>query len=181
MPLHPFIASEEYYLDPSLPCNPTGPGDPDLRAIPPVIISKLRNLGPSRTRDMRASNVSLQVVSHIPIDATPNTCRKLNDALSSTIVTSPDHLAALALLPCWNPTEAASELLRCVTSHGFVGGMLGFRRGEGEEKAYDGAGFDGVWKVAERYRVPIALRPLFPPRERVSFIFCVEEGVGGCG
>jgi predicted TIM-barrel fold metal-dependent hydrolase len=165
---NPFIAIEEFYLSNDFSPTSTNPADPALYLLSSNVVSKLKSLGPSRIRDMRANNVAMQVLSHIPVDASPKTCQKLNDTLYSSMIMNQDRFAALAMLPCWDAKEAASELQRCVTKYKFVGGVLGFRRGVWEEKAYDGQAFEELWKAAERYKVPIALRPLFPTRQQVG-------------
>lgn len=170
----PFIGAEEFYLSHDIPITSTSastsPLDPALQLVPPALTTKLKNVGPSRTREMRTSGIAVQILSHIPIDASPKQCAKLNDTLHSSIITNQDRFKALALLPCWDAKEAASELQRCVTK-GFVGGVLGFRRGAWEGKVWEGEGYEELWKCAERYKVPIALKPLFPTRDQVSTVY----------
>ncbi|KAF2739989.1 hypothetical protein EJ04DRAFT_262862 [Polyplosphaeria fusca] len=161
----PFIAAEEYYLSNDLSTNATGPRDAALNLIPNHTISKLRNTGPSRIRDMRSAGVSMQILSHIPIDATAKTCQKMNDMLYTSVVTNQDRFTALALLPIGDAKEAASELQRCVTKYRFVGGVLGFRR---DGPMLDSSEWDAIWTVVEKYKVPIALRPLFPSLDQLS-------------
>jgi predicted TIM-barrel fold metal-dependent hydrolase len=112
-----FLATEESYLSSLIPLGTsTPPSDAALHLIPPAILSKLKTLGPSRVRDMRASNTQLQIISHIPIEnVTPQTCMKVNDAMYNQIVTSPDRFAALAMLP-GDGREAARELGRPTTA-----------------------------------------------------------------
>jgi predicted TIM-barrel fold metal-dependent hydrolase len=172
-----FVATEESYLSPIIPLGTcTVPSDVALHLIPPPILSKLKTLGPSRIRDMRASNTQLQIVSHIPIEnASPRTCMKVNDAMYNQIVTAPDRFQALAMLPeCGK--EAARELGRCVEKYRFVGGVLGFKiggigevTGNMEGKMHlGGREWEDLWATAERYKVPIALRVVFPTRNQVS-------------
>ncbi|KAF2120948.1 hypothetical protein BDV96DRAFT_469700, partial [Lophiotrema nucula] len=153
------VAVEEYYLSPDISTIATAPHDPALHLIPSASLIKLRNIGPTRIREMRANGVSTQILSHVPIDVPSKSCQKINDMLASSIVTSPDRFAAIALLPTSDPKEAANELQRCVTKFKFVGGLLGIKR---DGHRLDGVEWDVLWAVAERYKVPIALRPLFP-------------------
>ncbi|KAF2002872.1 hypothetical protein P154DRAFT_532736 [Amniculicola lignicola CBS 123094] len=150
-----YIAVEEFYLSPEVSVTSTHPDDAALSLVPPATIAKLKNLGPSRLRDMKASGISLQVISHLPINVSPKTCQRYNDTLYTTI----------------DAKEAASELQRCVVKYKFVGGMLGFStdRKEWGRQVNDKA-FDALWAVAERYQVPIALRVMFPTNAQVSDI-----------
>ncbi|KAF2706605.1 hypothetical protein K504DRAFT_384772 [Pleomassaria siparia CBS 279.74] len=173
----PFIATEESYLSPLIPFGPSStPSDAALHLIPPATLSKLRTLGPLRVRDMRTSSITLQIISHIPIEnATPQTCQKINDAMYSQIVMSPDRFQALAMLPCGRGVgkEAGRELARCVSKYRFVGGVMGVKRGgsegsvDGEAGSLDDKEWEELWAVAERYKVPIALRTVFPSREKI--------------
>jgi predicted TIM-barrel fold metal-dependent hydrolase len=169
-----FIDTETFYLSPDISATSSSPTDPALNLIPASTLSKLKNLGPARLRDMRSQNTSMQIVSHLPIDASPKQCQKINDALASSIVMNQDRFAGLALLPCWDAKSAAEELGRCVSKYRFVGGVLGFRAGDWTGKGFDeevggiGRGFEELWKAAERYRVPVVLRPVFPNKDQVS-------------
>lgn len=169
----PFIASEEFYLSPEIlssTFSSAAHSEPALHIIPPPTLSKLKNLGPSRIRDMRSSAVSQQILSHVPIDVPSKTCRKINDALHANTVMNQDRFAKLALLPCGDVAEAARELQRCVTKYKFVGGVLGFGRkdGRGNWAEWEEEGLEELWKVAERYKVPVKLSPLFPRSNEVS-------------
>ncbi|KAF2472122.1 uncharacterized protein BDR25DRAFT_313305 [Lindgomyces ingoldianus] len=156
----PFIAIEESYLSPDIPTTLSpNPRDPALHLIPAPTLSKLKNIGPARIRDMRASGTAMQILSHIPLDLPLKTCQRINDMLYSNIVTNSDRFAAMALLPVGDAKDAASELQRCVTKYKFVGCVLGIRKGGVQ---LDGTEWDGVWTMAEKYKVPVALRPVWP-------------------
>lgn len=174
----PLIATEESYLSPLISLgSSTSTTDAALHLIPPPMLSKLKTLGPSRVRDMRASNTQLQIISHIPIEhASLQTCSKINDAMYSQILMSPDRYAALAMLPSGvgKGKEAARELARCVGKYRFVGGVLGVKRGGGGDgdmgsDNLGGKEWEELWTTAVRYKVPIALRVVFPTRGQVSF------------
>jgi predicted TIM-barrel fold metal-dependent hydrolase len=161
-PHAPFIAASEFYL---LPAN-TSPTESSIGLIPAPTLLKLRNVGLPRIKDMRATGVTTQIISHIPIYANPQSCRKINDALNAAIYMSPDRFAAMALLPALDGQDAARELQRCVTKNKFVGGVLALR----QDVRIDEDGFEELWAVAEKYRVPIAVRDVWPSLEQVGFL-----------
>lgn len=172
------IAAMESYLCPSLPVGRTITPDPTLPALhllPTPTLTKLRNVGSARVRHMRTLGHSRQIISHLPITAPPQTCTKFNDALYTAIRMNADKFAALALLPggVGEGKEAARELQRCVSKYGFVGGVLGLKRGNGSEGGVgdrsDGS-YEELWAAADKLRVPIALRELWPAGSEVSFI-----------
>lgn len=168
-PAAPLVACLESYINPALPIGTslsTDANSPALHIIPSPTLAKLKNLGPARVKDMRTLGHSKQIVSHIPITATPATCAKFNDALYVAIQLNAGRFAALALLP-GEGKEAAKELQRCVTKMRFVGGLVGLRGGEGEA-LLDG-GFEELWSTAEKSRVPIALREMWPTGGEVCY------------
>ncbi|KAH7130618.1 hypothetical protein B0J11DRAFT_256900 [Dendryphion nanum] len=167
------ISTSEFYLSPD-PLTTRDPStQPALNLISHNILTKLKNIGPARIRDLRRPHdTNLQILSHIPVDVSPSTCRRLNDTLASQIHFHPDRFAALALLSTWDPKEAAAELVRCVARKKCVGGMLvfgaeGMQGMQGNGKVWDRE-MDAVWSVAERFNVPVALRVMFPTRGQVN-------------
>ena len=164
------IAAVESYLSPSLSVGTTisnDPSAPALHLIPSSTLTKLRNVGPARVKDMRTLGHSKQIVSHIAITATAQTCTKLNDTLYAAIRLNPEKFAALALLPSGegDGKEAAKELQRCIIKYRFAGGVVGLRRGGG---SLDDNSFEDLWFMAEKYRVPIALKEIWPAGSEVS-------------
>ena len=169
-------ATLESYLCSSLTVSPTSnpPSDPSLPALHLLAaptLGRLRNAGPARIRDMRLLlGHSRQVLSHLPLSASPQTCTRFNDALHAAIRLHAEKFSGLALLPSrkGEAREAAKELQRCVTKYGFVGGVVGLKRGVDGERLVSGAEFEVVWDTAVKCRVPIALRELWPMVEEVS-------------
>lgn len=169
------IATVESYLCPSLPVRSSASKDlslPALHLLPLPTLQKLRNAGPTRAKDLRALGQSKQILSHVPIMASPQTCAKFNDTLYSTTQLNTDKLSAFALLPTGTGqgNEAAKELQRCISKYKFVGGMLGLRRNKAS--AFDES-FDLLWSSAEKYRVPIALREQWPTASDVDRFFSI--------
>jgi predicted TIM-barrel fold metal-dependent hydrolase len=159
----PFVAVSESYL---LPAN-ISPTETSIALIPAPTLSKLRNVGLPRIKDMRAAGVAIQIVSHMPVNANLQSCAKINDTLNAAICYSPDRFAAMALLPTADGREAAWELRRCVTKYKFVGGVLGLQG----NMAIGTKILEELWGVAEQYRVPIVLKEIWPSLEQV----CLNE------
>jgi predicted TIM-barrel fold metal-dependent hydrolase len=162
------IACLESYISPSLLIGTllsTDATAPALHLLPSSTLSKLKNVGPARVRDMRSLGHSKQILSHIPFNASPPTCTKFNDALSTAIQLNGDKLAALALLPAAGK-EASKELQRCVTKLKFVGGVLGLTP-DGHGGVSMGKELEELWVMAEKYRTPIMLRATWPVGDEV--------------
>ncbi|KAI4924934.1 uncharacterized protein J4E92_006971 [Alternaria infectoria] len=153
------IASLESHLAPTLVFTspPTSPSQPSLHLIAQATLTKLRNIGPGRVKDMRTLGHSKQIISHIPIAAAPPICSKINDTMHSAVIMNGEKVAALSMLPS-EGKEAAKELARCVGKMKFVGGCIGMSRNIKLEEAE----WEDLWDVAERYRVPILLREMWP-------------------
>ncbi|KAF2030102.1 amidohydrolase 2 [Setomelanomma holmii] len=161
-PLPNLIACLESYINPALPIGTSlsnDPSAPALHILPSSTLSKLKNVGPARAKDMRSLGHSRQILSHIPVPANATACAKFNDALYASIQLNSEKLEALAMLPANDGREAARELARCVGKGRFVGGVLGV--GTGGVGLLD-EGFEEVWSVAEKYRVPVVLREMWP-------------------
>jgi predicted TIM-barrel fold metal-dependent hydrolase len=164
VPPNSLVACLESYINPALPVGTLLSKDttaPALHLIPAPTLAKLRNLGPSRVKDMRSLGHTKQILSHIPIEANASTCAKFNNALYASIQLNTDKFAALAMLPT-EGKEAAKELQRCVTKMKFVGGVVASRSGASLHE-----GFEELWDTAEKYRVPIAVRELWPTGDEV--------------
>ncbi|KAF2632290.1 hypothetical protein BU25DRAFT_331372 [Macroventuria anomochaeta] len=159
----PLIACLESFLSPTLNIQ-AAPSSPALQLLPPATLSKLRNLGHPRSRDMRALGQTTQILSHIPVSATPQICMKLNDALDTGTRMQNDKMVALALLPSGKGEgrEAAGELQRCVTKLKFVGGVVAVGSG------LEDRSFEEVWNIAQRFGVPIVLREGCPTDDQIA-------------
>jgi predicted TIM-barrel fold metal-dependent hydrolase len=162
------IACLESYINPSVPIGTSLHIDatsPALHLLPNSTLSKLKNVGSARVKDMRSLGQSKQVLSHIPISANAPTCTRFNDALFSGIHLNADKFVALAILPA-DGKEAARELQRCVTKMNFVGGVVGLKP-DGKGGISLGTELEALWSVADMYRVPIMLRDMWPVGDQV--------------
>ncbi|THY76469.1 hypothetical protein D6C87_03551 [Aureobasidium pullulans] len=158
----PMITLEEHYLSQNVRKHlaDTGREDPYAQ-FPKPLIDKLTSLGSDRLEALDNGNVSLQVLSHSPLNASPDECRATNDNLASAIKDQPRY-AAFALLPMASPSAAASELERCVKQHRFVGALI---NNHCNGTFYDGESFRPVFAKAEELDVPIYIHPTFAADE----------------
>ncbi|KAH6615322.1 hypothetical protein C7974DRAFT_319649 [Boeremia exigua] len=159
----PLIACVESFLSPALKI-PSSPSLPALELLSQSTVVKLNNLGRPRIRNMRTLGHSTQVISHIPVAATLQTCMRLNDALDVGTRIQDDKIVPLALLSSGHGegADAARELQRCVVKSKFVGGVVA--AGSGLEDA----GYDEVWAMAQRLEAPIMLREGWPSGNQIA-------------
>jgi uncharacterized protein len=116
---------------------------------------------------MDAGGVDIQVLSHgapgteqlDPEQAIP-LARETNDYLARSIAPHPDRFAAFATLPTGAPEQAADELERTVSEHGFKGALI---NGHVRGRFLDDRFFWPVFERAERLNAPIYLHPTPPP------------------
>lgn len=158
----PLITLEEHYLSQNVRQHLKDVGKADPYAdFPPQMIDKLTSLGSDRLDALDAGKVSLQILSHSPLNATPEECRIANDKLADSCSTQARY-AAFALLPMESPTAAAAELERCVKEHKFVGALINNHL---NGTFYDGTDFWPVFAAAEELDVPIYIHPTFAADE----------------
>lgn len=81
-----------------------------------------------------------------------------------------EKVAALSMLPI-EGKEAARELARCVGKMQFVGGCVGMSR----QTRLEAEEWEALWDVAERYRVPILLREMWPVGSEVCCFPVVQR------
>ena len=160
------ITLEEHYRAPALKSVgglPEPPPDSPLAEIQ----AKLDDLGDQRLAAMDAGGIDIQVISHgapgteqiEPADAI-ELAREANDYLAASIAPHPDRFAALATLPTGAPQEAADELERATTEHGFKGALI---NGHVRGRFLDDRFFWPIFERAERLSLPIYLHPTPPP------------------
>jgi predicted TIM-barrel fold metal-dependent hydrolase len=88
------------------------------------VLSKLKSLSDERIQDMDKGDVSLQVISHGPLIASPSACLESNDELAAAISQNSKRLAGFAMPPLQDPKAAARKLARCMKERGFVGALM---------------------------------------------------------
>lgn len=131
-------------------------------SFPPPILEKLSDLSTTRLSDMDAGSVSLQIISHGPLNADAKTCKLANDNLAESCETHPARFGAFAMLPMSEPDAAAEGLSRCVERHGFLGALINNHL---DGRFYDDEFFWPVFARAEKLDVPGCIHPTFAADE----------------
>ena len=134
--------------------------------------TKLADISGERLNSMKASGISMQVLSVentdvylLPDSLAPDFASKYNDLLADKMNGHPESFTAFALLPMTTPEAAADELERTVKTYGFRGAMIkGLINGE----FLDAPKFAPIFKRAENLGVPIYIHPGIPPKEVIN-------------
>jgi uncharacterized protein len=161
------IALEEHFWTDELAA---APGTGVLaRADGAVLDGLLRDVGAARLADMDAAGIDVQVLSHVQPAAQgmPGAdgvaaAQRANDHLAATVTSSGGRLAGFATLPTGSPADAAEELIRCVSSLGFAGGLINSTLGT-NGLFLDDPSFDVLLSRFEALNVPLYLHPTQPP------------------
>ncbi len=168
------VALEEHCTFPDLAAR-IGPDAIRARGLtpgghqPPVVARReqLQDVGAGRLADMDAAGITVQVLSVaqagadlLPGEEGSSLARDINDALARTVAGQPDRYAAFTHLPTSAPERAADELERCVTRHGFLGGMVNGTTGG---LFLDDPKFEPLLARFEQLDVPLYLHPAPPP------------------
>lgn len=156
----PLITLEEHYI--SRKAITASNSSKIYAAFPSPIVSKLEDLDEKRIADMDAGGISLQIISHGPLDASPALCVEANSHLAAAISKHPTRMKGFAMLPMCSPELAAQELERCVRDLGLVGALVDNHL---DGRFYDDERFWPVFAKAEALDVPLYIHPTFAPRE----------------
>jgi uncharacterized protein len=129
--------------------------------------AKLVGLGAARLKDMDASGIDLQVLSHTPFDISSlsmseeiSLARSANDQLAEICTAYPARFAGFAALPLMDPAAAADELERAVRLLGFKGALI---HGTINGRFLDDPSFLPLLERAAALEVPLYLHPAEPP------------------
>lgn len=160
----PLITLEEHFVSEAALTHGSDDDPLGIKRFPPLIATKLSNLGNTRLKDMDAGTVTLQVISHGPTDGSApiEICRKANDELKVAVESNKGRFAGFAVIPMNEPAAAAEELERCVQTLGFVGALV-----NNHEKGqfYDDSFFWPIFSQCQELDVPIYLHPTVPSPE----------------
>lgn len=126
-------------------------------------LDALMEVGDGRIAEMDRAGIDVQVLGHGMYPATTaavERVRAANDEIAAAIDKHPTRLAAFAALPLADIAEAADELDRTVTGHGFKGAMI---NGTVDGAFLDDPRFDALLAKATELDVPLYLHPAPPP------------------
>jgi predicted TIM-barrel fold metal-dependent hydrolase len=161
------IALEEHFWIPELAARP-GTG-PLARPDGALLDARLRDLGAERIAGMDAAGIDVQVLSHVqpaaqavPGQAGADAARRANDSLAEAVARYPGRLAGFATLPTASAEAAATELKRCASELGFVGGMVHSTLGS-NGAFLDDDRFTPMLETFEDLDVPLYLHPATAP------------------
>lgn len=159
----PLITLEEHYIFRKVV---TASNSDEIYALfPSPIVAKLEDLDEKRIADMDAGGISMQIISHGPLDASPALCAEANSHLAAAISKHPTRMKGFAMLSMCSPGLAAQELERSVKELGLVGALLD---NHFDGKFYDDKHFWPVFAKAEELDVPLYIHPTFAPKEMMD-------------
>lgn len=135
-----------------------------------MVQGRLMDVGPERIKRMDAAGIDLQVLSHVEPGVqclgdpslAIDVAKEVNDWLGQIVQMYPSRFAGFATLPTQSPEDAALELKRTVTQHGFVGGLI---NGHTHGRYLDHESFAPLWEQAQQLNVPIYIHPTDPPAD----------------
>jgi predicted TIM-barrel fold metal-dependent hydrolase len=144
-----------------------------------IVSGRLIEFGEKRLAGMDASGIDMAILSlTVPgiqgiVDRAEavSRAREINDFLATEIQKHPDRFAGFASVPLQDPTEAAKELERCMTSLGFKGVMVnGYTNTNSPIGAQylDESRFLPFWEAAAALQAPVYLHPR-PPLDQRSY------------
>lgn len=161
----PLISLEDHFVSPTVRAAAE---QDNYVHFPPKVMTQLLSLDAERITEMDAGKVTLQIVSHAPINASLENCRTANDELAEGVKKNPTRLGGFAMLPMSDPQGAATELERCVKSLGFAGALINNHL-DGE--FYDDAKFWPVFAKAEELDIPIYIHPTFATEDELDITY----------
>jgi 2,3-dihydroxybenzoate decarboxylase len=146
-----------------------------------AIVERLQDLGERRLGDMDATGIDHQILSLtapglqvFDSDTAVGLAPDYNDALAEAVRANPDRFSALASIAPQNPSAAAAELERAVSTLGMKGAIINSHT-QGEY--LDDAKFWDIFAAAEALDVPVYLHPQTPPPAMIEPF--LESGLDG--
>ncbi|KAJ5443502.1 2-3-dihydroxybenzoate decarboxylase [Penicillium daleae] len=137
-------------------------------------VAEITDVDSIRLNFAEKHGVGLQILSYTapgvqdiwdPVDA-QKLAVEINDYIAEKVKAHPDRFAAFATLSMHDPHEAAAELRRCVTQHGFLGALVNDTQRAGPDGDdmifYDNEKWDIFWQTCTELDVPLYLHPRNP-------------------
>jgi 5-carboxyvanillate decarboxylase len=145
------------------------------------VISRMTDLGALRLRDMDQTGIARQILSltspGVQVFDAPTAvalARSSNDFMVDAIRKHPARFSGLAALAPQDPSAAAKELERAVTSLGLKGAIINSHT-QGEY--LDDPKFWPIFEAAEALDVPVYIHPNTPPAAMIAPF--LERGLDG--
>ena len=107
-------------------------------------------------------------MEQLPAAEAVKAAREINDFLAAAIKKYPTRFAGFAAVPTGDPEQAATELERMVSEHGFFGAII---NGHNQGRYLDDKFFVPILERAEKLNVPIYLHPTQPPKAVVEALY----------
>ena len=159
---HQVIAIEEHYYDAEVVKHFEGAS----AHVGDFIRDRLEDVNDIRIKDMDASGIDIQVLSHgapatqrMDAELAVQVARGANDRLAEICKSHPDRFGGFAVLPTEDPTGSADELSRAVNELGLKGAMI---HGLSNGKFLDDPQYWPIFERAQELDVPIYLHPAIP-------------------
>ncbi|MBW0019433.1 MAG: amidohydrolase [Mycobacterium sp.] len=136
--------------------------------------TRLADFAGERLAEMDDAGIDVQVLSltspgvqvDVGAEQARDSARFANDYLADVIGQHPGRFRGFAALPMQDPAEAAAELERAVTQHGFCGALVNDCLSGPGGRYLDAPEYDEVWSAVESLAVPLYLHPGAPPADR---------------
>lgn len=172
------ITLEEHFASPGFISGPGRDAMERLRNIGArgaKMFAQLQDVGDSRTSEMDAAGIDMQVLSLTTpgveqADAAEQVAiaRESNDFLAEVVKKNPTRFAGFTCLPIAVPEQAADELDRRVRQQGFKGALI---NGHSRGRYLDDKFFWPILERAETLDVPIYLHPTVPPKPVADVLY----------
>lgn len=161
----PLISLEDHFVSPTVRA---AAAVDNYTHFPPSMMTQLQSLDTDRISEMDAGKVTLQIISHAPLNASLENCRTANNELAEGIKKNSTRLGAFAMLPMTDPSGAAVELERCIKDLNFSGVLISNHL---DGQFYDDPKFWPVFAKAEELDIPIYLHPTFATEEELDVTY----------
>ena len=163
-----FITLEEHFLSSDL--SSRGTFDHVLKhSYPPAVHRKLLAVDEDRIKNLDATDISRQILSHLALDTSVQESREINEALYAYVALYPSHLAGFAQVPMRDPVAAAAELDYAVNTLGFLGAHIPNHLSDGT--FYDTTSYDVFFDKAQDLDVPVYLHPAYPSDKACELLY----------
>ena len=168
------IGLEEHFITPDLIPHLEDTYQNINKSLASRAVPRLQELGEERIAAMDAGGLDFAVLSIAGpgVQVEPDAARAVrlaheaNDVLADAMAAHPDRFGGLAHLAMQDPTAAADELERCVSTLGMQGAMI---NGQTLGLYLDNPCYDVFWERAAALKAPVYLHPGNPTRMPATY------------